>query len=101
MMEAGMLVDMADEYGETALISAARKNRTDIVLYLSEKEANVDKQDGYGWTALYWASYYNNTVVIRMLKHGARKDIKSNAGNTPIDLALRENYKEAVDLLEQ
>ena len=64
--------------------------------------ANVDKQDSDGVTALHVASFVNLTEVMRiLLQHGARKDIKNNGGNTPIDWAYGENHKEAIDLLEQ
>ena len=105
MVEAGMPVDIVDEYDWTALMNAATttlNNHTDVVHYLLEEGANVDKQHRSGWTALHYASRNNNTNVIRiLLQHGARKDIKSNAGNTPIDVARGLNHKEAVGLLEQ
>ena len=64
----------------------------------------MDKQDRRGVTALHEASACpnNHTDVIRiLLQHGARKDIKDNGGNTPIDRARYWKNKEAVDLLEQ
>ena len=42
MVEAGMPVDIVDEYDWTALRRAAFNKRTDVVRYLLEKEANVN-----------------------------------------------------------
>ena len=103
MVEAGMPVDIADGIGWTALTKAASYNQTDVVRFLLGKGANVNKHDRWdGMTALHTASYYNYTDIMRMLlQHGARKDIKNNDRMTPIDVAHRWNYKEAVDLLEK
>ena len=103
MLEAGMPIDITNgEYGWTALITAAFKNRTDVVRYMLDKGADVNKQARQGWTALHHASIKNNTDVMRMLlQHGAIKDIKDKFGSTPIDEAHSRNQKEAVDLLEQ
>ena len=104
MVEAGMPIDIVDQYDFTALSWAALTNQTDVVRYLLKKGANVDKQDRRGVTALHEASACpnNHTDVIRiLLQHGARKDIKDNGGNTPIDRARYWKNKEAVDLLEQ
>ena len=101
MVEAGMPVDIVDKWDHTAPRSAACTNRTDVIRYLLDKTANVDKQDSDAWTALS-AVNNNNTDVIRiLLQHRTRKDIKNNDGNTPIDVARRWNYKEAVGLLKQ
>ena len=97
-----MPVDIDDGDGWTALITAAFKNRTDVVRYLLNNGADVNKQNSWGVTALHWASFRNYTDVMRiLLKHGARKDIKDKHGRTPIDVARLWNKKEAADLLEQ
>ena len=87
MVEAGMPVDITDGDGWTALITAAMNNRTDVVRCLLDKGADVDKQHHrWGWTALHVASSENHTDVMRMLlQHGARKEIKDNFGDTPIE----------------
>ena len=103
MLESGMPIDIVDENDYTAHMLAAFYNRTDVVRCLIEKGANVNQQgrdDGY--RALHLASLKNHTDVIKILvQHGARTDIKNINGRTPIHLARRWNYKEAVDLLQQ
>ena len=104
MVEAGMPVDITDEYGRTALMAAALNRRTDVVRYLLDKGANVNEQDSLGKTALHEASLRNNTDVTRMLlQHGAIKDIEDDVGDTPIDLARwwNQDNEETLDLLEE
>ena len=102
MLEAGMPVDITNEDGETALITASCYNQTDVVRCLLKNGANVNKQDRDGCTVLHVASCSNNTDVMRLLlAYGARKDIQDKHGMTPIDVARRWNRKEALDLLEQ
>ena len=98
-----MPIDIINEFGRTALMLAASYNWTDVVRCLLEKGANVNQQKRYaGWTALHYAYFKNSTDVIKILvQHGARTDIKNINGRTPIHLARRWNYKEAVDLLQQ
>ena len=101
-----MPVDITDEYGRTALLTATVNNRTDVVRYLLDKGADVNKQNhsiaDWGKTALHFASNNNNTDVMRMLlQHGAIKDIEDNFGIIPIFNAFSWNNKEAVHLLAQ
>ena len=98
-----MPIDIINEFGRTALMLAASYNRTDVVCCLLEKGANVNQQKRYAvWTALHYAFFKNSTDVIKILvQHGARTDIKNIKGETPIDLACRRNYKEAVALLQE
>ena len=78
MVESGMPVDIFDEDDRTALMRAAYSNRTDVVLCLLEKGANVNKQTPRGgYTALHVAFINNSTDVIKILyQHGATTDIK-------------------------
>ena len=74
MVEAGMLVHIADQFIITTLICAARYNQNDVISCLLG--ANLDKQDGRGFTALHFASGNNNTDTFRMLlQRGTSRDI--------------------------
>lgn len=76
MVEAGMPVDVVDQFNNTALICAARYNQTGVVWCLLNKGADLDKQDGRGFTALHFASGNNNTDTFRMLlQRGTSRDI--------------------------
>ena len=103
MMDKGMPVDALNNHGNTALMRAAYRNRTDVVHFLLQKCAAVDKRSNPGgFTALHFASLSNNTDIIRiLLQHGASTDIKGKDGETPIEWARMVNNKEAVRLLQQ
>ena len=62
MVEAGMLVHIADQFFITTLICAARYNQNDVICCLLG--ANLDKQGGRGFTALHFASGNNNTDTL-------------------------------------
>ena len=97
-----MPVDIHDAHGYTALMKAARYNRTDVVHYLLANGANVNKEDHSGETALHIASLYNKTDVISvLLQHGASRDIKNAYGRTPIDCARERKHEKVVYLLER
>lgn len=102
MVDEGMPVDIVNNYGNTALMRAAYRNRTDVVQVLLQNGAAVDKQSNSdGFTALHFASFTSNTDVIRMLlRHGASRDIKSKNGKTPIECTRGMNKEEAVRLLQ-
>lgn len=49
-----------NDYGETALIDAVRKNHSKVVEQLIRKEANVNIADKTGLTALQYAAIYGS-----------------------------------------
>lgn len=101
MVESGIPVDIVNDYRNTALVEAAKNNRTAVVHYLLMKGANVDKQVRDGWTALHHASVINSTAIIKiLLQQGATTNIKNDEGSLPIDLARRRNHEEVVQLLQ-
>ena len=60
----------------------------------------VDVNDGNGRTALHWATLSSNVVIKHLLHEGAdvnRQDYRYK--DTPLHLAARYNYTEAVRLL--
>ena len=102
MMESGMPVDILDEYGNTALMNAARNNRTDVVRYLLANGANVNKQDRSGNTALHKASNNNHTDVVRcLLANGANVDKQNRSGWTALHEASLYNKTDLIIVLLQ
>ena len=100
MLNAGMLVDVCDEYGITALMQAAENSHTDITRVLLHKGADVNKRNCFDRTALHWATLTNSIDIIKMLlEHGASTNIKDNFGRTPLDIAREYNKKDSVHLL--
>ena len=81
MVEAGLPVDIVDEYDNTVRRWAAYFNQTHVVLFLFQKDVDVDKGDRDGWRVLHIASMKNSTDVIRMLQQNELiRDIKNDYG---------------------
>ena len=95
-------IDGPDIFGDTALLNAARSNKTNVAQILIEKGANVNAQNSSGTTALFSASDHGNVDIVKaLLAKGANSDLLVNpksrspyAGITPlIEIAKRlENY---------
>ena len=76
-----MPVDIVDEYDNTVLRWAAYFYQTHVVLFLFQKDADLDKRDRDGWRVLHIASMKNSTDVIRMLQQNELiRDIKNDYG---------------------
>ena len=77
MLGAGANVHHANQYGDTALISASwNDDHKEIVTALLGAGANVHHANQYGYTALIWASEKGHTEIVRaLLEAGAGKTI--------------------------
>jgi Ankyrin repeats (3 copies) len=64
----GINVDVIDQDGSTALISAAILDNSDVVQYLLSAGANASLKDDYGFTALAYAKALKNNDVVDMLE---------------------------------
>ncbi len=106
VLDAGVSLEERNEDGQTALILLAREgdmqgreSQLPIIEDLMSRDVDVHAQDRYGYTALHGAVINLDAEVASMLlEAGARRDIKDNAGLTPVDWA-RDVYPRA-DLLE-
>ena len=102
MLQEGVPVDCVDRFDRTALIHAARSNRTDVIRLLLQKGADVNKRDRFGRTPVHYAAWDNSTEAIAMLiEHGASINITDDYGDKPIDHARRYGKEAAVRMLEQ
>ena len=73
LIAAGADVNAKNNYGETALMWAARNNDTDMAELLLAAGADVSATDHYGWTALKWAEWKEADDIAELLKAaGAR-----------------------------
>ena len=102
LLQDGAPVDCVDGYDQTALMIAARHNKTDVIRLLLQKEADVNKRNRYGNTPVHWAASGNSTEAIAILiEHGASINITNDKGDKPIDTARRYERDGAVRMLEQ
>ena len=69
MIKEGASIDSHDNDGNTALILAAMRGHSKIVVLLLQNGANPHWQNDYGFTALAWAEREGHTVVATVLQH--------------------------------
>lgn len=87
----------------TALHAAAYAGRTDAARLLIEHGIDVDKQGPYnGYTALHDAIWQNNVETAReIVEAGANLQLRSNEGQTPLEMAQARKRREIVAIIEE
>ncbi|KAJ8113745.1 hypothetical protein OPT61_g4195 [Boeremia exigua] len=88
--------------GETLLIRAARKGRTDLVgLLLGTNKVDLDAKDRMGQTALILAANNGHKHVLELLLsiNKANFNARDMIGNTSLMWAANTGHKEVVELL--
>ncbi len=94
LIDAGADVNVQTNGGRTPLHWAARRGEVEIARMLIDAGADVNVQDEWGKTSLHYAAEYEQIEVIKMLLDaGAIKDIPTNRGQFPYDLAKTEEIK--------
>ncbi|OAP57536.1 hypothetical protein AYL99_08274 [Fonsecaea erecta] len=95
-------INARDEKGRTALHRAAESGDESKVTWLLKQGASVDLQEYvFGYTPLHTAVWNRHPkVVLLLLLQGARKDLKTTAGFTPLGLANLWRYSDIIALLQ-
>jgi ankyrin repeat protein len=104
LLEAGADVTAVDPgMKATALHAAAYAGRTQAARLLIAYHIDIDKQGPFnGYTALHDAVWQNNIETAKVIiDAGANLNIRSNDGQTALDLAKSRNRKEIAALIEQ
>jgi len=100
LLEAGVNVDHADEYGWTALRFACSNGHTDLAQRLLEAGADVNPSDEHGQTALMGACSNGHTnVVQRLLEARATVNHADGYGQTALKVACRYRHTDVIRLL--
>ena len=63
----GVDVNKVDHYGNSALMSAGRWGRENVVIYLLSKGANINAQNNFGYTALMEAARFGQFEMVKLL----------------------------------
>lgn len=92
-------IDAANATGETPLMMAALRGRTDWVARLIERGAQVNRA---GWTPLHYAASGGSPPTVKLLlDRGAAIDARSPNGTTPLMMAARYGAIDSADLLRE
>ena len=97
--------DSRQDFDRTALMAAARHNRSYVVEKLLELGADPALQDRNGQTALHFASAYSEddknvfTLLLAGTDGRVLEDIRDHAGRTPLELAILRGSYESIRYL--
>lgn len=103
----GVDVNKVDHYGNSALMSAGRWGREEVVLFLLAKGANINQQNNFGYTALMEAARFGQIDMVKLLvwKGAGIAGFVQNDRLTAIDLcptkAMANFLREAAYKQEQ
>ena len=93
-------IDLQGNYGNTALMKAAREGNLQIVTDLISHGADITLTNVDGNTALWLACFGNNIEIIKMLiERGIEIDTINVNGTTPLMYAASSGKEEIVSLL--
>ena len=99
---AGANPNAVDNYGKTALMSAAQKGHAEVVKMLLSAGADVNAADNYDWTALMVAAELGHAKVAEiLLSAGANLNAKNRHGDTALYWAKENGHSEIVSMLKQ
>jgi len=94
----GADIHKTNRFGETALMLAAWKNRTQAVLWLLERGARPNPSQHPDphrreWTALHYAAFAGHAELLdRLIAAGADVNARSTNGSTVVMMAAREGH---------
>lgn len=103
LLEHGAWLDAMDYDFVTPLYRAASAGYASLVELFIDRGARIEnKRKGYEATPLHVAAWRGNIDTIKiLLRHEADAQATNHAGETPLDLALREGQSAAADLLSR
>lgn len=110
LIRGGAKVDQIAECGLTPLFMAVQNGNRNLVGYLKAKGANLKHRNNQGLTPLHWACSVIHprlttssrlAMINYLLDLGASHRMKTLAGETPAELAERNDLQYVVELFEK
>ena len=97
LIEQGCSIEKVDNDGWTPLNSGVLNGQIEVVRYLLEQGADRDKGNVEGGTPLHHAAHMGYLdILLFLMSYGADLNARSSDGQLPIDLALREEIRQAI-----
>ncbi|XP_055543762.1 uncharacterized protein LOC129729275 [Wyeomyia smithii] len=99
LLTTGANVDATTKNGDTPLIVAVKSRCSDALLIdaLLEQTNNIDAANSEGWTALHYAADQGKVETIKkLLTTGANVDATTKNGDTPLIVAAKALYSDAL-----
>ena len=94
------IIDVSSELGITPLHCACIRGSKNAVDLLLDLGANINAEDKEGNNCLHYAVNSNNPNLLKkLIIRGADKTKKNLKGETPLDLAIQNNYQKIVNIL--
>ena len=103
LLENGVEIDSLDEYGQTALMNAARRGDLDLIQLLIKQGAALNHTAKYRLTALMLAVINSNADIVRVLiKAGANVELGGSKpfNSTPLEYAEDHGLDEIATILK-
>lgn len=89
LLEKGANIEAKNQFGETALMHAAKHGHANVVKLLLDKGSNIEAKDKTGGTALMTAAAWGRANVVKLLlDKGANVDTKNQNGRTALMCAV-------------
>lgn len=100
LLELGADVNIRSKQGATPLMNAVQANKLQHLNLLIKEGAYVNAKDDRGYSALHRAAEMGHIEAVKiLLQNKGDKNIETE-GNTPLSLAISQNHKEIIDLLD-
>ena len=85
-------------------LHAAADSLADVIecsQILIDAGVDVNKEDMFGQTPMHMAAIANRPRIIKLfVEYGGRADVKSKEGSTPLDVAIKMENKESIEMLK-
>ena len=94
MLDRGADIELANEWGRTALTFSAQNDRLDTTALLIERGANVMATDEKGFAPLIWAAMSGSPEMVALLLDAGATDRAGPGGRTALSTAAYCNEPE-------
>jgi hypothetical protein len=102
LLRQGILINVMDSQGNTALSLAVERGHLDLVIVLIQAGALLDFSHAQGWSLLHLAAYHGHMRLVKYLVEEAKISPLTfdKQGNTALMLAFENKHEDIVSYLK-